>query len=320
MPTSDIKVFAGSSNPSLAEQVSAHLELPLGRAQIGRFSDGEVMVDIDESVRGLHCFVLQSTCPPANDHLMELLVVIDALKRASAGEITAVIPYYGYGRQDRKVAPRAPITAKLVADLLEAAGATRVISMDMHAGQIQGFFNVPFDHLYARPLFLNHIKDNFCPTAADAEDLVVVSPDAGGVETARAYAKRLHAGLAIIDKRRTGPNVAEVMNIIGDVDGKRAIILDDMIDTAGTLTQAAGALKQQGAVGIWAYASHAVFSGPAVDRLINSEIKEIVVTDSIPLAGKTEKSNKFKFLSCAPLVGEAIKRVHSGDSISTLFY
>jgi len=319
MPTSDIKVFAGNSNPSLSQQVSEHLELPLGRAKIGRFSDGEVMVDIDESVRGLHCFVLQSTCPPANDNLMELLVVIDALKRASAGEITAVIPYYGYGRQDRKVAPRAPITAKLVADLLEAAGATRVISMDMHAGQIQGFFNVPFDHLYARPIFLNHIKDNFCPTAADAEDLVVVSPDAGGVETARAYAKRLHASLAIIDKRRTGPNVAEVMNIIGDVKGKRAIILDDMIDTAGTLAQAAGALVNEGAKGIWAYATHPVFSGPAIERLSNCAIKEVVVTDSIPLSEEALKNTKFKVLSCAPMVGEAIKRVHSGDSISTLF-
>src|SRR5688572_23245883 len=241
----DIKIFAGNSNPGMAEAVARTLETPLGKCRVSRFSDGEIQVEIDESVRGLHTFVLQSTSPPANEHLMELLVVIDALKRASAGEITAVLPYYGYARQDRKAAPRAPITAKLVADLLSTAGATRVISMDLHAGQIQGFFNVPFDHLYATPIMLQDIRDRFGVTNGES-DVVIVAPDAGGVERARAYAKRLQAGLAIIDKRRTGPNVAEVMNIIGDVDKKRAIIIDDMVDTAGTLVQAARAIIASG--------------------------------------------------------------------------
>jgi len=246
-----------------------------------------------------------------------MLIMIDALKRASAEEITAVIPYYGYARQDRKVAPRAPITAKLVADLLSTAGATRVISMELHAGQIQGFFNVPFDHLYSMPVMLTDIKDRF-KLNDEPNDLVIVAPDAGGVERARAYAKRLHASLAIIDKRRTGPNVAEVMNIIGDVDGKRAIIIDDMVDTAGTLAQAARAVVASGARDVWAYATHAVLSGPALERISGSPLKELVVTDTIAPRPEAEGS-RIRALSVAPLVAEAIKRVHTGESISTLF-
>ncbi len=320
MSAAEIKVFAGNSNPNLADAVARMLEMPLGKARIGRFSDGEVNVEVYESVRGLHTFVLQSTSPPTNENMMEMLVMIDALKRASAGEITAVIPYYGYGRQDRKVAPRAPITAKLVADLVTAAGATRVISMDLHAGQIQGFFNLPFDHLYAMPVMLADIKERFLRDAeAEADDVVVVAPDAGGVERARAYAKRLHAGLAIIDKRRTGPNVAEVMHIIGDVEGKRAIIIDDLVDTAGTLTQAARAVIAEGAAEVYAYATHAVLSGPAIERLEGSPLKEIVVSDSIKLGDAAAKCAKIRTLSVAPLVAEAIKRVHTGESISTLF-
>ena len=319
MSSAEIKIFAGNSNPHLAEKVAGILEMPLGKARIGRFSDGEVNVEVYESVRGLHTFVLQSTSPPTNENLMELLVMVDALKRASAGEITAVIPYYGYGRQDRKVQPRAPITAKLVADLLDTAGATRVISMDLHAGQIQGFFDIPFDHLYAMPVMLADIKDRFCKGEGENDDLVVVAPDAGGVERARAYAKRLHAGLAIIDKRRTGPNVAEVMNIIGDVEGKRAIIVDDMVDTAGTLAQAARAVISEGATAVWAYATHPVLSGPAIDRIDGSPLEELVVTDTIRLSEPASKCKKVRVLSVAPLVAEAIKRVHTGESISTLF-
>jgi ribose-phosphate pyrophosphokinase len=319
----EIKIFAGNSNPAMADAVARFLETPLGKCRVNRFSDGEVWVEIDESVRGLHTFVLQSTSPPANEHLMELLVVVDALKRASADEITAVIPYYGYARQDRKAAPRAPITAKLVADLLSAAGATRVISMDLHAGQIQGFFNVPFDHLYATPVMLADMRERFGlhPNnggSAD-NDVVIVAPDAGGVERARSYAKRLQTNLAIIDKRRTGPNVAEVMNIIGDVDKKRAIIIDDMVDTAGTLAQAARAVIASGAKDVWAYATHAVLSGPAIERIEGSPLKEIVVTDTIALRPAAQACKRIRQLSVAPLVAEAIKRVHTGESISTLF-
>ncbi len=317
--TSEIKIFAGNSNPDLAHQVAHILEMPLGDARVTRFSDGETMVEVGESVRGLHAFVLQSTCPPTNENLMEMLVMTDALKRASAEEITCVIPYYGYGRQDRKVAPRAPITAKLVADLLSAAGATRVISMELHAGQIQGFFNVPFDHLYAMPIMLADLKEQFCSDGQKPDDLVIVAPDAGGMERARAYAKRLHAGLGFIDKRRSGPNVAEVMNIVGDVDGKRAVIIDDMIDTAGTLTQAARAVMTQGASGVWAYATHGVLSGPAPERLTDSPLQEVVISDTIPLNEKAKTCSKIRVLSIAPLVAEAIRRVHTGESISTLF-
>jgi ribose-phosphate pyrophosphokinase len=317
--STEIKVFAGNSNPGMAAAVAEHLEMPLGKAQTIRFSDGETNVEVYESVRGLHTFVLQSTCPPVNENLMEMLVMIDALKRASAGEITAVIPYYGYGRQDRKVAPRAPISAKLVADLLSTAGATRVISMELHAGQIQGFFNVPFDHLYSMPVMLADMRDRFGADEESGASLVVVAPDAGGVERARAYAKRLHCGMAIIDKRRAGPNVAQIMNIIGDVEGKKAIIIDDMVDTAGTLTQAAQAVKDNGATEVYAYCTHPVLSGPAVERVKDSVLSALICSDTIPLVEPAHGSEKFQVLSVAPLVAEAIKRVHTGESISTLF-
>jgi ribose-phosphate pyrophosphokinase len=307
-----IRVFAGNSNRPLAEELCGTLGIELGKAEVKSFSDGEVCVDIQESVRGMEIYVVQSTCTPCNDNLMELLIMLDALKRASAGSITAVIPYYGYGRQDRKVAPRTPITAKLVADLIEVAGATRVICMDLHAGQIQGFFNIPVDNLYATPVLLRYIKENY------SNDLVIVSPDAGGVERARAFGKRLEAGLAIIDKRRPSPNVSEVMNVIGDVKGKAAILLDDMIDTGGTITQGVEALKKQGAKKIYACCTHAVLSGSAIERLEKSPINEVVVTDTIPRRPGV-KSNKLKYLSVGPLLGEAIKRVHFGESVSSLF-
>src|ERR671935_1758853 len=257
---SDLVIFSGNSNKPLVKEICDYLQIEVGRCDVGKFSDGEIQIEIEENVRGRDVFLVQSTSTPVNDHLMELLIMIDAARRASAASITAVVPYYGYGRQDRKVAPRTPITARLVADLIEAAGATRVVSMDMHAGQIQGFFNIPFDHLYAAPVLLDHMKRKF---EGNSDNLVVVSPDAGGVERARAYSKRLGAGLGIVDKRRTKPNVAEVLNVIGDVSGKVAIILDDMIDTAGTLTQAANALVDKGASRVYAYATHAVLSGPA---------------------------------------------------------
>ena len=310
------KIFSGNSNLALARAVCAQLERPLSKATVGRFSDGEIQVEIGENVRGADSYVIQSTCRDANVNLMELLIMIDALKRASAGSIVAVIPYYGYARQDRKVASRSPITAKLVADLIEAAGATRVVSMDMHAGQIQGFFNIPFDHLYAAPVLLDNMHKKF----EKADDLVVVSPDAGGVERARAYSKRLGAGLGIVDKRRTKPNVAEVLNVIGDVSGKVAIILDDMIDTAGTLTQAANALVDKGASRVFAYATHAVLSGPALERIQKSPIEEVIVTDSIPLTPEVRTAcAKIKQLSTARLFAEAVKRIHMADSLSSLF-
>ncbi|HXW59937.1 MAG TPA: ribose-phosphate pyrophosphokinase [Myxococcota bacterium] len=318
MSDNPIKVFSGNSNPSLAKRIAEYLEMPLGNAVIKRFADGEVNISIAESVRGYHAYVVQSLSPPANEHLMELLVMIDALKRASAVEITVVMPYYGYARQDRKAAPREPITAKLVADLLEAAGATRLISLDLHAGQIQGFFNVPVDHLYASPIFIEDIKQKYSKEA-NKEELVVVSPDAGGVERARAYAKRLDATLAIIDKRRPAPGVAEVMNIIGDVKDKRAIIIDDMIDTAGTLVNAAEAVMKAGAKSICSYATHGIFSPPAIERIKGSVIEEVVVTDTVPLREDAKSCEKIRVLSCASLVGEAISRVHTGASVSSLF-
>jgi ribose-phosphate pyrophosphokinase len=309
----DFKVFAGNSNLKLARDICQHLERPLSRADVGRFSDGEISVEIDENVRSVDTFIVQSTS--SNDALMELLIMCDALKRASAESISAVIPYYGYGRQDRKVAPRTPITARLIADLIVTAGASRVVSMDMHAGQIQGFFNVPFDHLFASPVFLEHIKKRYKNT----EEIVVVSPDAGGVERARAYSKRLGCTLAIVDKRRTKPNVAEIMNLIGEVKGKDAILLDDMVDTAGTLTQAAIALMKEGARKVMAYAVHAVLSGPALARLTDSPIEELVVTDTIPLSAKSAEHPKVRVLSTARLFGEAIRRIQNGDSLSSLF-
>jgi len=309
-----ISIFSGTSNPELTKAIAGSLEVPLGRAEITRFSDGEVFARIQENVRGVDVYVVQSTCTPVNDHLVELLVFCDALKRASAGSITAVIPYYGYGRQDRKSAPRTPITAKLIADLLTTAGISRVVSIDLHAGQIQGFFNVPFDHLFANKVFLDYLRPKFA-----LELPVFVSPDAGGVERTRAYAKRMDADLAIIDKRREKANVSEVMNIIGDIRDRDCIILDDMIDTAGTLCNAAKALKDRGARRVFAAATHAVLSGPAVERIRGSALEEVVVTDTIPLQQAAKDSGKFKVLTVAGLLGEAIKRIHHSDSVSSLF-
>ncbi len=312
----DYKLFTGNSHPAFAQAVCRYLEKPLSDASVGRFTDGETQVEIGENVRGLDAFIIQSTCPDVNTNLMELLIMIDALKRASAGAITAVIPYYGYARQDRKVAPRVPITAKLVADLIEAAGATRVVSMDMHAGQIQGFFNIPFDHLYAAPVMLEHMRRRF---DGDTENVVIVSPDAGGVERARAYSKRLGATLGMIDKRRVKANVAEMMNVVGEVNGKVAVIVDDMIDTAGTLSQAANALVDKGAQKVFAYATHAVLSGPAVGRIQKSPIEEVVVSDTIPLASAAAACPKIQVVSVATLFGEAVRRIHQADSLSSLF-
>ncbi len=308
------KIFSGTANTALARAIAGELGTDLRKAEIRRFSDGEIFVEIQESVRGFNTYVVQSTCHPVNDSLMELLIMTDALKRSSAKSITAVIPYYGYGRQDRKVQSRVPITAKLVADLLTAAGVNRVISMDLHAGQIQGFFNIPFDHLYAKPVILNHIKSNF-----DVNNLIVVSPDAGGVERARAYAKRLDCGLAIIDKRRIRPNEAQAMNLIGEVAGKDAIIVDDMIDTAGTLLQAIQVVLDKGALSVSAACSHGVFSGAAFERIRDSKLKEVICTDTIPLSGDLAKVSKVKCLSVAPVLAEAIRRIHMHESVSSLF-
>jgi ribose-phosphate pyrophosphokinase len=315
MPNADFKVFAGNSNPALARRICEYLGRPLGMATLGRFSDGEIQVEIGENVRGHDTFIIQSTCPPVNENLMELLTMCDALKRASAASITAVLPYYGYARQDRKVAPRTPITAKLVAELMQVAGITRMVSMDLHVSQIQGFFDVPSDHLYAAPVFLEDLKRRF----PDASELVLVSPDAGGVERARAYSKRLGAPLAIVDKRRRRANESEVMNLIGDVRGKDAVLVDDMVDTAGTLTQAAAALKAHGARRVLAYAVHPVLSGPAIERIAKSELEEIVFTDSIPLSPAAQACGKLRVLGTEKLFGEAIRRIYSGDSLSSLF-
>jgi len=309
-----IRIFSGNSNPVLAQKICDCLSVPLGSARVRCFSDGEVMVEIGENVRGRDVYVIQSTCSPTNDNLMELLVITDALKRASAATITAVIPYYGYARQDRKAAPRTPITAKLVADLITTAGVNRVVTIDLHAGQIQGFFNIPVDNLYAAPVILNYLKDRF-----NSDEVVMVTPDAGGTERARAFAKRLGCSLAVIDKRRTGPNVAEVMHLIGDVRDKIAIILDDMIDTAGTLTQAAKALKENGARTIFACTTHGVLSGPAIERINNSDIEEVVLTDTIPLGDKGAGTSKIRILSVADLLAEAIRRIHEDESVSSLF-
>ena len=308
-----MRIFTGNSNVPLAKEICEILGAPLGKADVRNFSDGEIQVDIDESVRGMDVFVIQSTCTPGNTNLMELLIMIDALKRASANRITAVLPYYGYARQDRKVSPRAPITAKLVADLITAAGAHRVLAMDLHAGQIQGFFNIPVDHLFAAPVLLDYMRTRF------QDHLVIVSPDAGGVERARAFGKRLKAGLAIIDKRRESPNVAKVMNIIGEVKGLQAILLDDMVDTGGTLVEAASALAAQGASRVVACCTHPVLSGPAVKRLGESVIEEITVTNTIPLRPEALSNPKFKVLSVAGILAQAIKNIHCNDSVSSLF-
>jgi ribose-phosphate pyrophosphokinase len=308
-----MRVFSGNSNIPLAKEICHTLGISLGEADVKTFSDGEILVDIHESVRGMDVFVIQSTCTPGNTNLMELLIMIDAMKRASANRITAVLPYYGYARQDRKVSPRAPITAKLVADLITAAGSHRVLTMDLHAGQIQGFFNIPVDHLFAAPVLLDYMRTRF------PGDMVIVSPDAGGVERARAFAKRLKAGLAIIDKRRDSPNVAKFMNLIGEVKGLHAVILDDIVDTAGTIVEAASALKTKGAKGVYACCVHPVLSGPALQRLNDSVIQEVVVTNTIPLMPEAAAKRKFKVLSVAKLLADAIQRIHCNDSVSSLF-
>jgi len=308
-----LRVFTGNSNIPLAQMICEHLGIPLGKAQVKKFNDGEVNVEINESVRGTDVFVVQSTCPPVNDHIMELLILMDALKRASAERINAVIPYYGYARQDKKILPRAPISAKLVADLLTAAGASRILTIELHASQIQGFFDIPVDHLYASSILAEYVRERF------QRDLVIVSPDAGGVERARAFAKRLNATLAIIDKRREVPNVAKAMHIIGDIRGKDSILIDDMVDTAGTLSSAAFALKEEGAENVYAYCTHPVLSGRAVPRLMESPLQEVIVTDTIPLKGESASCEKMKVLTVAPLLAEAIKRIHLGESVSSLF-
>jgi len=309
-----LKIFSGSANPELAEKICKYLATPLGHSTLKRFSDGELFVEIEENVRGADVFIVQPTCPPVNENLMELLIMIDAARRASARRITAVIPYYGYARQDRKTAPRTPISAKLVANLIVTAGARRVLTMDLHAGQIQGFFDIPVDHLYAMPVFLQYIKENF-----RGEEIVIVSPDAGGVERAREYAKRLNALMAIVDKRRPRPNESEVMNIIGEVKDKIAIIVDDMVDTAGTMCKAAQALLDRGAKEVYAIATHPVLSGNAVERIANSPIKKMIVSDTIPLKEEAKAIGKIEVLSVANLLGEAIRRIHTDDSISSLF-
>ncbi|HMR06433.1 MAG TPA: ribose-phosphate pyrophosphokinase [Polyangiaceae bacterium] len=314
MAVKRVCLFTGNANPELAVEIAQVLDTPLGEARVSRFSDGETFCELKENVRGLDTYVVQPTSSPVNDNLMELLILCDALRRASTASITAVIPYYGYARQDRKVAPRTPITSKLVADLLVAAGVNRVLCVDLHAGQIQGFFNIPFDHLHALPVML----DDYLKIKFD-ENAVFVSPDAGGVERARAYSKRMHASLAIIDKRREAANVSEVMHLIGDVEGRDCIIIDDMIDTAGTLCNAAAAVMEQGARSVVACATHGVLSGPAVQRIAESKLTEVVVTNSIAPSEEAKACSKIRVLSIARLLGEAIRRIHNSDSVSSLF-
>ena len=306
-------IFSGNSNPGLVQKICNYLSLPLGGAEVRTFSDGEIQIEIHENVRLKDVFVVQSTCSPVNDNLVELLLMIDAFNRSSANKITAVIPYFGYARQDKKVAPRVPISAKLVADMITVAGADRIITMDLHAGQLQGFFNIPVDNLFAAPVLIEYIRNNF------RDEIVIVSPDAGGVERARAIAKRLNADLAIIDKRRDAPNQAKAMAVIGDVTDKIAVIMDDMADTAGTLTEAAEAIKIAGAREIHACCAHAVLSGPAIERITNSVLKSMVVTDTIPLSDRAAACDKIKVLSISQLVGEAIIRSYRGDSVTSLF-
>jgi len=310
-----LSIFTGNANRALAEEICKFVEIPLGRADVTHFSDGEIYVEIGENVRGVNCFVVQPTCSPVNESLMELLIMIDALKRASAGSIVAIMPYYGYARQDRKAKPRTPISAKLCSNLITAAGADRALAMDLHAGQIQGFFDIPFDHLFAMPVLIEELR----MLGYGGDQTVVVSPDAGGVERARAFSKRLGSTLAIIDKRRPAPNVSEVMNIVGEVKGKKAVIVDDIIDTAGTLTHAASAIIDAGAASVAACASHAVFSGRAVQRITESPLQHVVVTNTIPLSELGQQCTKVRVRSVGRLLGEAIKRIHHGDSISSLF-
>ncbi|NLV32183.1 MAG: ribose-phosphate pyrophosphokinase [Acidobacteria bacterium] len=308
----DLRIFSGNSNPPLAEEICRHLGIPLGAINLARFSDGELYCQILENVRGKDVFIIQPTCCPVNNNLMELLIMIDAFKRSSAARITAVMPYYGYARQDRKDKPRVPISSKLVADLLTAAGTNRILSMDLHAGQIQGFFDIPVDHLYAAPVLVEYFRN------MDIPDLTVVSPDAGGVERARAFAKRLDADLAVVDKRRTGPNEAEVLHVIGHVSGRNIIICDDMIDTAGTLVNTVLALKKKKAERIYASATHGILSGPAIDRLGSAPLEEILLTDTVPIAPEKVLPN-MKVLSVAPLLGTAIQSIHEETSVSNLF-
>jgi ribose-phosphate pyrophosphokinase len=313
MSNRGLLIFSGRAHIPLAKEICKYLHIPLGKSHIYDFSDGEIGVKITENVRGRDIFLVQPTCDPVNKNIMELLIMIDALKRSSAERITAVIPYYGYARQDRKVEPRVPITSKLVADLITAAGASRVLTMDLHVGQIQGFFNLPVDHLYAAPILIEYIKKK------RLKDLVIVSPDAGGVERARAFAKKLNTSLAIIDKRRDKPGVAKVMNIIGEIKGKGAMIVDDIIDTAGTLMEATNALLEKGAREVYACCTHPVLSGSAVERIMESPIEEVIVSNSIPLNDKHKGCNKIKILSVSKLLGEAIRRIHTATSVSSLF-
>lgn len=312
---SQIKIFAGTSNLEFSRKVARSAGVKLGSSEITRFADGEVQAEIHESVRGDSVFVIQSTCPPVNENYVELFIMLDALKRASAKQVTAVLPYYGYARQDRKVAPRAPISAKCMADLLTTAGATRVVCVDLHAAQIQGFFNCPVDHLFAIPTLALEWKRRY----GTGEDFVVVSPDAGGVERARAFAKKIDCSMAIIDKRRSGPNEAKALHLIGDVTDKTAIIVDDMIDTAGTLTQAVDSLIKNGAKRVFAVATHALFSGPAVGRLKESGVEKVLVTDTIPLSEEAVASGKMEVISMAPVVAEALLRIYGNASVSSLF-
>jgi ribose-phosphate pyrophosphokinase len=307
----ELKLFSGNANPALAKAVARHMGIPLGKAFVGRFPDGEIEIKVLDNVRGADCFILQGSSEPANDNLMELLLLMDALRRASAARITPVMPYFGYGRQDRKAQPRVPISSKLVSNLIVTAGANRVLTMDLHAAQIQGFFDIPVDHLYTRPVFIKYFQSK------KLKDAVVVSPDAGGVERARAFARRLNYGLAIIDKRRTSPTDADIFHVIGEVKGKNCIIVDDLVDTAGTLVKACHGLKQAGAKEIYAACAHGVLAGPAIERIENSPLKELVITDTIPMNGK--KCPRIKVLSVATLLGEAIERIHDAKSISALF-
>jgi ribose-phosphate pyrophosphokinase len=313
MMSERIKLFTGNANRALAGDIADVLGITIGDASVSTFSDGEINVKINENVRGFDVFVVQPTCMPVNNNIMELLLMIDALKRASAKKITAVIPYYGYARQDRKAQPRVPISARLIADLLSSIGVSRVLTIDLHAGQIQGFFDIPVDHLYAAPVLANYLKNKY------VNNTVVVSPDAGGVERARSFAKRINASLAIIDKRREQANVSEVMNVIGDVDGMDAILFDDMIDTAGTITHAAAAIKENGAKRVIAACAHAVLSGPALERINDSVLEEVVCTNTIPMDEKVEKCSKLTVLSVANLLGQAIQRIHDETSVSSLF-
>jgi ribose-phosphate pyrophosphokinase len=313
--TAGLKIISGNSNQDFAHKVAAAAGVVLGHCQVNRFADGEIQVEIHESVRGDSVFVIQPTCPPVNENLMEMFVMLDALKRASAKEITAVIPYFGYARQDRKVAPRAPISAKLMADLLQTAGADRVVAVDLHAAQIQGFFDVPVDHLFGTPTMARAWRERY----GSGDDFVAVSPDAGGVERTRAFAKRIDAPIAIIDKRRSKPGEAKALHLIGDVRDKIAIIVDDMIDTAGTLTQAVDSLLKNGARQVFAVATHALFSGPAIGRLTESGLTKVLVTDTIPLSPLAQQCDKIEIITVAPLVAEAIRRIYGNDSVSSLF-